>query len=147
MTTTPFRRTSEILAEKLPPMDAEVREKIIATAKFELMQLLLQRLSDTKARERDARRKQPGEHYILRGIRMAERRVERHMLAVMEKELKAQRGAKTWSGRERKRLAAEYKRLKAGLGLTGLTTGKRKPPPPDPFKGTKFAGKTPGGLP
>ncbi len=127
-------------------MDPEERRKLIDIAKQELWQILQASLAERKAQDREWRRRQPGQDSVSRGIGKAERRVERGLLAIMEKEIKAQRGAKTWVSRELKRRAAEYKRLKAGLGLTGVATGKRKPPPPNPFRGLKIADRRPGGV-
>ena len=145
MSTQPPKYPHQIIAEKLPDVDPEERRRLLAIVRLEFREILQQRLVDIKAREREWRRKQPGEDSVSRGIRKAERRVERRMLAVMERELKAELGAKTWTSKELKRLTTAYRRLKAGQGLTGVTTGKRRPPPADPYKGLKIPEAKPGG--
>jgi hypothetical protein len=105
----------QIIAGKLPDMDPALRRRVltIVTRQVDLI------IAKTRAQERAWRRQQPGQDHISRGIAKSELRIERRLLAIMEGELKVRHGPKDWRQRQILQLAAQYRRLKTGQGISG----------------------------
>jgi hypothetical protein len=109
----------KLMAARLPDMEPLLRRRVVTIATNVAWDLI----ETTRNRERAWRSRQPGGHHIEHRIRKAELRIERRLLAIMERELKARHGQKRWRRREILQLAADYRRLKKGQGLSGITTG------------------------
>jgi hypothetical protein len=109
----------KLMAARLPDMEPLLRRRVVTIATNVAWDLI----ETTRNRERTWRSRQPGGHHIERRIRKAELRIERRLLAIMERELKARHGQKHWRQRQILQLAAEYRRLKKGQRPGGVTTG------------------------
>jgi hypothetical protein len=109
------QRPNDIIASKLPPMDPEDRRRLIEQAKFEVWQLLQNRLAQTKAKKPTRADKHT----------RTVKKVEQRLLCMMEREIKTSHGAKPWSQRKLLALVARYRRIRRGNGAVGLTKGKR----------------------
>ncbi len=116
MTDDDYLNPRGLLSRRLPEMDKALRLRVLTIATNVANEVR----SETQRRERAWRERQPGGHHLARRKHKAELRIERQLLAALEQELKTQRGAKAWPARSVRRLAADYRRLKAGQGAGGL---------------------------
>ncbi len=117
MTDDDYLNPRGLLSRRLPEMDKALRLRVLTIATNVANEIR----SETQVRERAWHARQPNRHHIARRNHKAELRIEQQLLAVLAEELKAQRGPKAWPARSFKRLAAEYRKLKAGRGVSDLT--------------------------
>ncbi len=116
MTEEDFMKPRQLLDRRLPEMEKAMRLRVLTIATNVANELI----DETRRRERAWRERQPGGHHIARRRHKAELRIEQQLLAAMAEELKAERGAKPWPARSVRRLASQYRKLKAGQGIGGL---------------------------
>ena len=119
MTDTYLQDPRKRIAAKLPEMDPALRRRVLDRVMRQVDAII----DETRASARAWRAQQPGQDNCSRHIAKSELRIERRLLALMEKDLKTRHGAKHWPQRRTRQLAAEYRRLRAGRGASGVAAG------------------------
>ncbi len=119
MTDTYIADPRKLIAAKLPEMDPVLRRRVLDRVMRQVGEII----NETKARERAWRHQQPGQDHVSRGISKSELEIERRLLAIMKQELKTRHGVKSWRQKNILALAAEYRRLRTGRGISGVTSG------------------------
>ncbi|MEZ5924669.1 MAG: hypothetical protein R3D57_09820 [Hyphomicrobiaceae bacterium] len=123
----------ELIAAELPPMDPAERDRIIDLAKSAVLKVMLQRLQKSEADRRAELKRERKKNARAFAIRTAELRLERGLLALMEKEVRKGLGPKPWDERRLARALGRYRRLRRGARAGGLPP-EPKPKPPDPLE-------------
>lgn len=117
MTDTYIADPRKRIAAKLPEMDPVLRRRVLDRVMRQVDQII----DETRSSERAWRRQQPNQDHTTRRIAKSELEIERRLLAIMKQELKLRHGVKSWRQKKLLALAADYRRIRMGRGIGGVT--------------------------